>query len=365
MIDIKKFKYTYRGRVSLFLILKSMDIKPDDVVAVQSYTCSAVIEAILAAKAKPLFIDIKSENLMICENDLIKKIENVKNIKALIIQYTFGIYFNAGEIINICKKKNIFLIEDCCHFNPKLENKEKIGLKGDASFFSFEWGKPVAGGIGGAYYINNEKLIEKSNYYFNQLKSPPYKNEALIFFQYLIFKLFYNPTTYWFLKDTYNFLSKKGLIIGNFNKIEIINKTFDFNLKSLLISRKIIEKNFNRSKVRSSFQLFKEVQKKCEEIKIEYKLKINNGNSIPLLRIPFLLKNKNKILSIAKNNKIELASWYESPVHPYKLEALNKIGYEEGSCPNAEMISNKLVSIPLNISSTKLNKFFEIVKKYD
>ena len=93
MIDIKKFKYTYRGRVSLFLILKSMDIKPDDVVAVQSYTCSAVIEAILAAKAKPLFIDIKSENLMICENDLIKKIENVKNIKALIIQYTFGIYF--------------------------------------------------------------------------------------------------------------------------------------------------------------------------------------------------------------------------------------------------------------------------------
>ena len=76
------------------------------------------------------------------------------------------------------------------------------------------------------------------------------------------------------------------MIIGNFNKIEIIDKTFDFKLKSLLISKKIIETNLNTSKVRNSFQIFNEV-KKCEEIKIEYKLKINNGNSIPLPRIPF------------------------------------------------------------------------------
>ena len=79
MLNLNNIKYTYRGRVSLYIILKSMDIKQGDIVAVQSYTCSAVVEAILALRAKPLFIDINNDNLIIDEKDLSKKIENIDN----------------------------------------------------------------------------------------------------------------------------------------------------------------------------------------------------------------------------------------------------------------------------------------------
>ena len=52
MLKKKKLYFTYRGRVSLSILLKSAGVKKDDSVAVQSFTCSAVIEAIISLKAK-------------------------------------------------------------------------------------------------------------------------------------------------------------------------------------------------------------------------------------------------------------------------------------------------------------------------
>ena len=115
----------------------------------------------------------------------------------------------------------------------------------------------------------------------------------------------------------------------------------------------------------ASYELLDKVHQKCKYYGINYKLRINKNYNIPLLRVPFLLNNKKKILLIAKSHKIELAEWYNSPVHPYEKEMLNKIGYFDGSCPNAEEISAQLVSLPANISNDKLNKFFEIILKYD
>ena len=48
MKSTKRLYFTYRGRVSLYILLKAMNVQKNDLVAVQSFTCSAVIEAILA-----------------------------------------------------------------------------------------------------------------------------------------------------------------------------------------------------------------------------------------------------------------------------------------------------------------------------
>ena len=105
MNDNKLF-FTYRGRSALQIILRAMGIKKNDYVALQGFTCSAVIEAIMSLEAKPVFIDILKKNLMIDINDLIQK-SNIKKPKVVIIQYTFGLYTSQ------CIEK----IKDYCHKN--------------------------------------------------------------------------------------------------------------------------------------------------------------------------------------------------------------------------------------------------------
>lgn len=367
MMRDKNLYYTYRGRVSLYILLKAMNVQKDDLVAVQSFTCSAVVEAILALKAKPIFIDINNKDLMINKIDLLKKIKNKKNLKAIIIQYTFGLYSNINKIKKICKQKNILLIEDCCHINPNIALNNGPGSFGDASFFSFEWGKPIIGGIGGAFLINNKNLLKKSKFLFNQLVRPKILKEFIIFLQYITFKIFYNPTTYWMLKDLFNFLSKKKLIIGNFNTKNIKIISSDFKYKSLKFSEVIVKRKL-KNNVNDNFKtkkIFNRIKKLYKIYKIKNYFDIKIGDKSQLLRIPILLNKKQKILKLAKRNKIEVASWYISPVHPYVNNSLKNIGYKNNSCPNAEKFSNHLISLPLNISKRKLDLFFELLGKHD
>ncbi len=367
MKNTKKLYYTYRGRVSLYILLKAMNIQKGDLVAVQSFTCSAVIESILALKAKPIFIDINNKDLMINKKDLIRKINGKKKLKAIIIQYTFGLYYNINSIKQICNKKKMFLIEDCCHINPNRTLKKGPGSFGDASFFSFEWGKPIVGGIGGAFIINNKSILKKSEFLFSKLKRPNIFKEIMISLQYIIFKIFYNPKTYWILKDLFNFLSRRRIIIGNFSSKNIRIKSLDFNYKSLRFSKKIIEAKlkFNENRIFSTNNIINRINKFYDIYKINNFFNIKTNKKLELLRIPVFLNKKQKILELAKQNKIEIASWYISPVHPYVKGKLKRIGYKANSCPNAEKISNHLVSLPLNISNRKLEIFFQLLNVYD
>ena len=73
------------------------------------------------------------------------------------------------------------------------------------------------------------------------------------------------------------------------------------------------------------------------------------------VRYPLWVSNKEKTLNLAYMNKVEVASWYCSPVHPYVGDQLSSVGYQMGSCRNAELSSKHIVSFPL---SHRLNMGF-------
>ena len=70
------------------------------------------------------------------------------------------------------------------------------------------------------------------------------------------------------------------------------------------------------------------------------------------------MSNKEYVVALAYANKVEVASWYASPVHPYIGDELLQTGYQIGSCPNAELSSQHIVSLPLShkVSNTFLMK---------
>ena len=70
-----------------------------------------------------------------------------------------GIPCQIKEIVEICKKKKIFLIEDACHALFTEYDNKKLGTFGDASVFSFYGNKNMSTAEGGMIF-SNSKIIK-------------------------------------------------------------------------------------------------------------------------------------------------------------------------------------------------------------
>jgi dTDP-4-amino-4,6-dideoxygalactose transaminase len=67
-----------------------------------------------------------------------------------------------------------------------------------------------------------------------------------------------------------------------------------------------------------------------------------------LLRFPLLVGNKKALLDSARDERIELGSWFETPLHPVPMEQHALFGYTVGGCPNAERAAERIVNLPLH-----------------
>jgi len=340
----------YRGRVALSELLIASGVKKGDYVAIQAYTCSAVPEGVFAVGARPLYIDVVKKGVTMSPDDLELKLEGLRSVKVIVIQHTFGVVSDVERILEISKKYGLTVVEDCCHsYNSEFKNS-KVGNFSDASFYSFEWGKPISLGLGGAVKVNNKKILERLNKQYDLLINPPLLTEFQLFIQRTAFFLLYSPRTYWLVKRLYHFFSKYGIIKGNHSTCEIDQRSKEFDYKiSRILQRKLVKKM-------NKLSLFEDKSQKVVSVYEKNLLKLAGVETIKILpeskpiyvRYPLWVSNKEKTSSLAYENKVEVASWYSSPVHPYIDDQLSSVGYQMGSCPNAEQSSKHIVSLPLS-----------------
>jgi dTDP-4-amino-4,6-dideoxygalactose transaminase len=76
--------------------------------------------------------------------------------------------------------------------------------------------------------------------------------------------------------------------------------------------------------------------------------KSSENVDISYSRFPILVKNKESILIEAKKDKVEIASFFDTPIHPLPEKELHLVDYEAGSCPNSEDLCKQLISFPIN-----------------
>jgi dTDP-4-amino-4,6-dideoxygalactose transaminase len=67
---------------------------------------------------------------------------------------------------------------------------------------------------------------------------------------------------------------------------------------------------------------------------------------ITLLRYPILSDYKKEILNQANRYKLDIAGWYNSPVHPLLGKNLSEVNYRMGDCPRSESLIPRLLHIP-------------------
>ncbi|MAG50515.1 aminotransferase DegT [archaeon] len=142
------------GLSALHLSLIALNIKQDDEIILPSYTCDALLNAILYLNAKPIIIDVSYNDGNISVKEIKKYIAT--KTKAIIVPHSFGFSAEMDEIVNL----GIPLIEDCAtSIGAEYKNK-KTGSYGLVSIFSFYATKMLTTGEGGAIVTDDEKIAE-------------------------------------------------------------------------------------------------------------------------------------------------------------------------------------------------------------
>ena len=180
------------GTAALQISLKLVGVGKDEEVIVPSMTFIAPVNAISYNNAKPIFMDnnkyytidinktlefLNKETRTIQRNKLSITVNKKtgKRIAALIVVHLFGNAARLDELIDLCKKKNIPLIEDSAesigtfYGSGRFKNKH-TGTVGQIGCLSFNGNKIITSGGGGMILTDNLKIANRAKYLTTQAK---------------------------------------------------------------------------------------------------------------------------------------------------------------------------------------------------
>ena len=160
------------GSAAIHLGLKALNVKQGDIVFCSSLTFSATCNPIIYQNATPVFIDSEYETWNMDPLALEKAFEKYPNPKAVIVVHLYGTPAKMDEIIKICKKHNVPLIEDAAESLGSIYNGQQTGTFGEYGVFSFNGNKIITTSGGGMLVSNNEDGIKKVRFWATQSKEP-------------------------------------------------------------------------------------------------------------------------------------------------------------------------------------------------
>jgi len=135
-------------------------LKQDDEVIIPAHTFTASAYPFGRTGAKIVWADIDLDTRLISVDSIEKLITN--KTKVIIAVHLYGLMANMNAILNIAKKNNIFVVEDCAQsIGAELDGK-KAGSFGDCSVFSFHGQKNLTTlGEGGVIAVKSDELANK------------------------------------------------------------------------------------------------------------------------------------------------------------------------------------------------------------
>ena len=158
------------GTAAIHLGLKALGVKKDDIVFVSDLTFSASVNPIIYENATPVFIDSEYETWNMSPKALEKAFEKYPKPKVVIIAHLYGRASKMDEIINICNKHNVPILEDAAEGLGSKYKDKYLGTFGKCAALSFNGNKIITTTGGGMLVSDDEKLIEKVRFWSTQSK---------------------------------------------------------------------------------------------------------------------------------------------------------------------------------------------------
>jgi perosamine synthetase len=147
---------------ALILAMAALDVKPGDEVVLPSYTCVAVLNAVMQIGAAPRLTDIAYDPARMDYNmtaDGVRKALSPRT-RCIVVPHMFGVPAAVDEIASL----GVPVVEDITLSLGALCKGKPIGTWGDLAVCSFHASKMIACGEGGMLTANSHALYEKARY---------------------------------------------------------------------------------------------------------------------------------------------------------------------------------------------------------
>lgn len=158
------------GTAAIHMALRALDVKEGDVVFCSSLTFSATANPIIYQNAIPVFIDSERETWNMDPNALEKSFEKYPNPKAVIIVNLYGNPAKLDEILEICKRHNVPLVEDAAESLGTVYKGKETGTFGKYGIYSFNGNKIITTSGGGMLVSDDEERIQKVRFWSTQAR---------------------------------------------------------------------------------------------------------------------------------------------------------------------------------------------------
>ena len=156
------------GTAAIHMALKALDVKEGDIVFCSSLTFSATANPIIYQNATPVFIDCDRETWNLDPEALKKAFEKYPNPKAVVIVHLYGTPAKMDEIMAICNKHNVPLVEDAAESLGATYKGKQTGTFGKFGIFSFNGNKIITTSGGGMLVSDDEERIQKVRFWATQ-----------------------------------------------------------------------------------------------------------------------------------------------------------------------------------------------------
>nr|MBA4405139.1 hypothetical protein [Nanoarchaeum sp.] len=157
-------------RISFYLVIRALNIRDGDEVILPAFNMSAFPKILKLNKIKPIFVDIDRKTLNIDVRKIEKSI--TCKTKAIVAVHLFGSPCDMDDIVDIARRYNLALIEDCANTIAATYKGKLVGTFGDAACFSFGFSKDIPTFGGGIVLTNNEALYKKIKQIYSEFTFP-------------------------------------------------------------------------------------------------------------------------------------------------------------------------------------------------
>jgi perosamine synthetase len=182
----KKTTAVVNGTAGLQVALRLVGVKKNDEVITQALTFVATANAIAYNNAHPIFLDVDLDTMGLSPNAVDDFLEEYgelredgcynkktgRKIAACIPMHTFGFPVHLDELLIVCNRWKIPLVEDAAESLGSEYKGKPTGSFGEIGVFSFNGNKIVTSGGGGAITTNNIKLGERAKFLTTTAKQP-------------------------------------------------------------------------------------------------------------------------------------------------------------------------------------------------
>ena len=312
------FALTFNSATAgLHLALKGLGLKPGDEVITTPMTFIASLNTIVHAGAKPVLVDVdlKTRNIDITKIE----VAITPNTKAIVPVHFAGIPVDLDPLYELAKKHNLRVLEDCAHAIGSCYKGKIIGSFGDTQVFSFHPNKIMTSGEGGCLTTRDETLAKE-----------------------LLIQRFHGID-----REAWNRYGKSGR--QNYDVIQPGYKYNMLDLQAAIGIQQLLElENFIKQR-KFLVDRYNELLAKWPEFTLpqlpQYDCRVSWYIYAPLINPETANMTRDEFIQLMNEQNVG-TGYHHHAAHLYTYYR-ETYGYKRGQFPNAETISDRIVSLPL------------------